>query len=120
MRVYAWRSLKYLTRDVEAATPALIKYLKHPSAEVRTFAVETLCNARVQPPEAIGPVADCLKDPARSVRSAAAVGLRGYGSRAKAGVPALTNALQDFWIRDSVARTLKTIDPDAAAKAGVE
>jgi HEAT repeat protein len=48
--------------------------------------------------------------------------LAGFGAEAKSAVPALTQALNDpvAVIRTNAAASLKAIDPEAAAKAGVK
>jgi HEAT repeat protein len=63
-----------------------------------------------------------LRDPDASVRGAAACSLRDFGARAKAAVPALLELLKDDdeYARGAAAEALGQIDPEAAAKAGVQ
>jgi HEAT repeat protein len=48
--------------------------------------------------------------------------LRQFGPDAKSAAPALLERLQDEkdYVRTNAARTLKVIDPEAAAKAGIK
>jgi HEAT repeat protein len=55
-------------------------------------------------------------------RYMAAAALGFYGRNAKPAVPALLDALKDRdkLVRETAAQSLKHIDPDAAAKAGIK
>ena len=63
-----------------------------------------------------------LQDRESGFSALAAYALGQLGGDAKAAVPALTEALKDDWpaLQSSAAWALKQIDPEAAAKAGLE
>ena len=67
-------------------------------------------------------LAENLKDPDPVVRRASAEALEWLSGLAKSAVPALTKALDDpdRFVRESAAKALKSIDPQAAIKAGVK
>ena len=66
-------------------------------------------------------LANALNDPVTKVRIFACVALSQRADEAKPAVPALVKALNDsdFGVRGMAANALRTIDPEAAAKAGV-
>ncbi len=65
---------------------------------------------------------EALRDPVLSVRANAAAGLGAFGTAAEQAVPALVEALKDrdTSMKQAAASSLRSIDPEAAARAGVK
>jgi hypothetical protein len=105
-----------------AAIPSLLLNVGNTNAGAREIAVRVLGEIHSQSQLVVPVLIAALHDPASAVQYEAFLALGRYGKEAKAAVPALVGMLND---RDEVARVmapnvLKQIDPEAAAKAGVE
>ena len=117
--------------DAQAAVPALLKMLQDPRRSYRESASFAL-RAIGADDKAIPILVTALDDDAALVAYNSALVLGKLGSRAEVAVPALTRVLQSeganrrvrpssrFTVGNGVATALQQIDPEAAAKAGVE
>lgn len=121
--VFVLRSLGPVAGD---ALPSLIKCLKDPEFTVQSDAILGLGEIH-QDPERVIPILvkllDAPQNPQHAViiRAVAIWSLRQFGAQAKPAVPSLLKLLNDSHasIRSDVTNALKAIDPEAAAKAGV-
>jgi HEAT repeat protein len=104
----------------KAAIPALIEALKSPDESVRGPAAESLGEIHCEPDVIIPLLITYLDDADLNDEAAAALGK--FGELAKAAVPKLIPLLKinDKDLQEAVRTALKKIDPEAAAKAGVD
>src|SRR6266849_1461013 len=110
-----------------SAIPALLKTLHHPDMVSALAAAQTI--QMIDPKASLAAVDEvmpllikALESPVRVNWGAAIQLLAQYGDRAKWAVPTLLRLLddEDALIRFSVTNSLRSIDPEAAAKAGVQ
>jgi hypothetical protein len=115
-------SLASLGPAANVAIPLLVTALTNSSPLVRQDIVNSLGRFDCQPDLVIPSLANALADPAVRVRGQACAVMMFKGSRAKSAVPALLKALNDpdSSVRGSAAAALRLIDPEAAAKAGIQ
>ena len=127
-----WGAIAPLARLNDPSTvPMLLQCLKDPDYNVRAFATEVLGYVAKDPDVAIPALLGSLRDTNSFVRSAAAYRLELWVKypQAKAAIPLLTRALRDTAqsspgdgpansLRVNAARTLKKLDPQAAAGEG--
>lgn len=107
----------------KAATPTLTNALDDADAWVRFLALVALVNADCAPEDAVDVLAEKLTDADGHFLYYAAGALGRLGPRARTAVPALLRASKDAssdFYRQCLAEALKKIDPDAAAKAGMQ
>jgi HEAT repeats len=104
------------------AIPALLQGLKSTNAEVRCDTVWALGRIHGEPASVVPQLQKALHDPTGYVRVAAIVALGFFGTNAASAIPDLTAMLNDQneYMRGAATNTLKQIDPEAAAKAGVK
>jgi HEAT repeat protein len=121
-RRYAAGVIGSMGPKAEAAVPALIAALKDPDENVRGRAAFAL--GRLAPPGrgagAVAALADALRDSDMQVRKNAASALAGFGSEAKAAIPALIadlNDNSDASLRVDAAWAIRRIGPDAQTLA---
>jgi len=122
--VFTLRSLGPVAGD---ALPSLIKCLKDPEFTVQSDAILGLGEVHQEPERTVPILVEILarpQNPRHSVtlRANAIWALRQFGAQAKLAVPELLRLLNDehVGIRSDATNALKAIDPEAAAKAGVE
>lgn len=101
------------------ALPMLLQNTTNSNADIRYSAIITIYRINSKPELVVPVMTNLLHDGDQYVRQMAADVLGNFGTRAKAAVPALTNALNDSSIAEDVGLALKRIDPEAAKKAGV-
>ena len=122
--VFALRSLGPVARD---ALPALIACLQDPDFRVQSDAILGLGELQQDPERVVRILIEVLDKPQNSqhvaiIRGDAIWSLRQFGTQAKAAVPSLLRLLNDEQegIRSEATNSLRMIDPEAAAKAGVK
>jgi hypothetical protein len=106
-----------------SAVPALTEALKDRDARVRAATADALKGIGPPARAAVPELTKALKDPAPDVRSRVARALGAIGPEAAAAIPALGRALGDNkseQVRAVAGEALKTIDPEAATKAGLK
>ncbi|HKI37754.1 MAG TPA: HEAT repeat domain-containing protein [Gemmataceae bacterium] len=128
VRRFAAQALGEVEADPKTAVPALSAVLKEEDKKELVEAAVTSLGKMGQP--AVPPLIDALKnkaaapnkdkkkgpapaDPTAFVRTKAAEALGNIGPKAKAAVPALTDALRDANVRTEAAIALGNIGPDA-------
>ena len=124
VRFAAFQSLGALSPAAGDALPVLRTHLKDPSPEVQFGAVLALELVRQSPDRVVPVLVDYLNQtppPASSVQPYAIRSLAKFGTGAKSAVPLLLGLLNspDMSQRVTATNALKSIDPEAAAKAGV-
>ena len=104
------------------AVAIMRRALQDEDAEVRMGAANTLQRLCPESTIAVPDLVNRVRDPDSRVRYGVILALEAMGSEAKAAVPSLIAAVRDGERLVSVTarRALKKIDPDAAAKAGVQ
>jgi HEAT repeat protein len=101
------------------AVPWLLQKLPDTNGEVRSQIITTLGEIHAQPDQVVPVLINYLNDSNKKVRAYSALALSYYGTDAKPAVPALFDLLNDKDTRFSATFALKRIDPEAAAKAGL-
>lgn len=103
------------------STEHWIEQLKSPESKTRLQAVRAL-QRKADAAQIVPALIEALKDDFTDVRRTAAGTLGLFGEEARSAVPALTAALRDREpsVRKTAGQALKTIDPEAARKAGVK
>lgn len=106
----------------EKATPLLVQATNHPSMTVRANAAWALGQIHPEAGVAVPVLIQFLHDSDPGVRVHAASAFWSFGADAKQAVPALVELLndQDKGVRHMAIGVLRHLDPEAAAKAGVE
>ncbi|MGO8928124.1 MAG: HEAT repeat domain-containing protein [Limisphaerales bacterium] len=117
VRLTAEEVLIYLGPEARRAAPALFQATKDKSEGVRINAYWVLGKILPEADVTIPVLVAGLDDASPGARFRAAIVLGEYGSAAKAAVPALLRVLPT---NSGAPTALKAIDPEAAAKAGVE
>jgi len=125
--------LAQLGSDATIATSTMIRELEDESPEVRGIAITFFTRgedenaplnkmSKAEKRKLLPILATDLKYADWGLRNNVIVALRYYPEEAETVVPLLTKALQDPapQVRDLAGRTLKQLDPAAAAKAGVK
>jgi hypothetical protein len=117
--VFTLRSLKSVAHE---ALPLLINCLKDPDSSVRFNAILSLGEIHQEPERTIPILIEYLDVQDLGLRVGALWSLRQFRAEAK---PAFTNVLKlindgDASIRNEATNVLIAIDPEAAAKAGVQ
>jgi vesicle coat complex subunit len=103
------------------STTHWIEQLKSPEPKTRLQAVRSL-QRKEDAAQIVPALIEVLQDDFTDVRRTAAGTLGSFGAEATSAVPALTAALRDREpsVRKTAGLALKTIDPEAARKAGVK
>jgi HEAT repeat protein len=124
IRKTAARSLGSIGVEAQDAIPSLIKHLDDPNQDVSVSSAEALENIPPKSVEEVPALLRILNGPPKELFIAIHVmdRLGQFQSQAKAAVPAILPYLHnnDIATRDCAAKALKQIDPEAAAKAGVQ
>jgi hypothetical protein len=109
-------------RGAGVATPSLLRSIANGGERQRARAIEVLWSIHADPSLVVPVLAKCLSDSSFDVRIDALRGIQFYGAEAREAVPSLVRLLNDTDSRISgpAAHTLKIIDSQAAAKAGVK
>jgi HEAT repeats/PBS lyase HEAT-like repeat len=121
---YALASLGAIGPPAKAAIPLLLKAATNTNYDwrVRYAAVGSVYEIHADPQIAMPAMAICLTDTNPDIRRWACNVLGEFGTNAEPCVPALVSLLKDpnNLVRERAGGALKKIDPEAAAKAGVE
>jgi HEAT repeat protein len=105
----------------KSAIPVLLKGMTNSDINLRANLLYALGRIRSAPELVVPVLCDSLKDKRSFVSVCAVQALGDFGAGAKPAIPALVKLLQDqnSDIRANATNALKKIDPEAAAKAGV-
>jgi hypothetical protein len=125
VRMAAASALGQIGPDARVAAPALFRAAKDTNETVRIHAYWVLGQILPGAQLAVPVLVAGLADPYQAARDQAALVLGKYGPEARAAVPALlrtltTNRYAFLTTNRYAGSALKKIDPEAAAKAGVE
>jgi HEAT repeats len=117
-------SLGWIGPAASPAAPSLLRTVGDTNArpDARVNAAWALVHIQADPGLVVPALIKCLGDPNWTVRMDASESLGQMGSDAQAAVPALLVLLKDTNpnVRAEAEQALKTIDPEAAAQAGVK
>ncbi|MDB6067028.1 MAG: lyase HEAT-like repeat proteinHEAT repeat protein, partial [Pedosphaera sp.] len=104
------------------AVPALVRSLGDTNPLTRCYAIGGLGRIHSRPEIVVSALVKCLGDQDARVRWLAADAIGAFGSDAKPAVPDLLKSLDDSnaTVKTYAKDTLKLIDPEALAKAGVK
>ena len=118
----AGHSLTAIGPAARIAIPLFVRGIASSDAGVHVNSVQALIEIRAEPRLVVPALVRCLSYTNYSVRMLAAIGLGYFGTNAQQAVPALVPMLSDpdSQIRGTADADLKAIDPEAAAKAGVQ
>ena len=119
---YVVRSLAAIGPAANAAIPVLLRATTNSDFIVRAESLYALVRLHTEDDVAVPALTKALHDPNGSVRFVACGSLSQLGEGAKHAVPVLVETLGDP-VRDvqhRAADALRAIDPEAAAKAGVQ
>jgi hypothetical protein len=105
-------ALGSIGRPAKAALPALLKNFTHTNGDVRFYAVSAVYHIGGDSDVLIPAFKSVLKDPNKSVAWNAAVGLSGFGSRARSAVPELLGVAGNPAIREQIEESLWYIAPE--------
>jgi len=107
--------------DASNAVPQLVQDTTDTKIYTRLYAVGALAGIHARPDLALPALVKSLSDPIDTIRAEAIAGLGAFGTNAQSAVPDLLKALADPSpaVRNNAASALQQIDPEAAAKAGV-
>jgi HEAT repeat protein len=108
--------------DAKAAVHPLLEALKDRSWHIRFTAAQTLGYIHSEPELVVPALMELLHDPVMDVHEAAADALGAFGADGRPAVTQLLGMLSESNARVKVAasRALRAIDPEAAAKAGIQ
>ena len=121
-RANAAEALGALGQASPVAISALIEVLKGRDLAAHASAAGALGKLPADPAKTVPVLLACLNDPQDPGRADAAEALASYGPAAQVAVPTLLGLLEDHSSKDlwsAVRNTLRQLDPQAAAKAGV-
>lgn len=115
-------ALAYIGPEAKQAVPSLLRSLDEADDAERAAAALALGNIRADPQLVVPALMKCLTDKEGLDNQSAIYALSRFGADAKAAVPLLIKLLNDSdqYVRDAAKDALKAIDPEAAAKAGVQ
>jgi hypothetical protein len=122
VRHFAASSLIAFGPAAVPAVPSLFYALSDDKPSVRASAIEALAHVGSADTNVPPRLLKLLDDSNPETRESVARALGSSGNSARFAVPRLTQALQDpnGWVRIAAAGALRSIDPDAAAQAGVK
>jgi HEAT repeat protein len=108
--------------SAKQAVPLLLRCLDDTDRHVCAAAARALGSIHAESALVVPALAKCLGNHDHRIRSSTARALGQFGADAKSAVPALVKLLTDTdpMVKDAAMTSLKTIDPEAAAKAGVK
>jgi HEAT repeat protein len=123
-RLSSATALEVLHSCPELAVPALARCLTDQSELVQTAAMQALGVYKPAPKWVLPGLIQCLENTNSQNHLTACAVLREYGPAAKPAVPALVHLVKieydKYWQSSwGIAEALETVDPEAAAKAGV-
>jgi HEAT repeats len=117
-------SIGWIGPAAKPAVPELLRIVGDTNSDsaVRITAIAVLVRIRVDLESVFPALINCLSDPDWDVALTATRELMFLGSAARPAVPALVNLLNDpdHKVKELAEQALKAIDPQAAAKAGVQ
>jgi hypothetical protein len=118
----AGAALGAIAEAAPSTVPSFLRWVASTNQSVRLIAVMVLAQGQHEPSLVVPALSKCLSDTNSDVRTFAAQGLGWYEAEARQAVPALVPLLRDpnGNVRLVATNALKAIDPQAAAKAGVE
>lgn len=121
VRYLAIQSLAAIGPAAREAIPAFLRAAASPNARRRGLGTYALGQVRADPGLSVPVLVSSLADTDVVVRGWATLGLAKYGTNAESAVPRLLSLLKDPVkdIRGFATNTLRTIDPQAATRAGV-
>ena len=102
------------------AIPDLLSATTNLYRDTRLETVKALGNLHAEPAVVVPALIKCLQDPDPGVRRASVRALAKFGPEAKPAVPALTQLTGDPLLATNANDALKSIDPEASAKAGIK
>jgi HEAT repeat protein len=104
------------------AIPSLLRGVTNVNSSVRSQSIMALGRVHAEPKLVVPLLVKCLSDRDSTVRWIAAACLGDFAANSKPAVPALLQLLADTnsLVLGAVTNSLKNIDPEAAAKAGVK
>jgi HEAT repeat protein len=104
------------------AIPSLLRGVTNANNSVRSQSIMALGRIHAEPELVVPQLTKSLSDPDKTVRWVAAAYLGDFGADAKQAMPTLFESLTDTdqFVREAATNSVKKIDPEAAAKAGVE
>jgi HEAT repeat protein len=107
--------------EANSAVPHLIRFMNDPDRIVRFGTTVTLSRIHMRP-ELVVPVLVTNLSPTNAILPTTINALAAFGEAAKPAVPILLTLLnqENDYVREATTNALKAIDPEAAAKAGVE
>jgi hypothetical protein len=119
-------ALRSIGVGAEESIPLLIGATTNPHPVLRIDAIEALGHISNQPARIVPSLLKALNDPDRNVRESAVYSLGNFGRDARPAVPALLEMRKTLSPKskfppylEQIDRAIKTIDPAAAAKAGI-
>jgi HEAT repeat protein len=114
-------SFAFMGGDAKAAVPALIESLQDSYMGARCGAAQALGHIHSEPGTVVPALMKSLRDPDANVRAHAAAALGEFGTNGKPAVATLVELLGETnqEARGAASKSLKAIDPAAAARAGV-
>ena len=120
-QVGAVRSLAAIGPTAEAAVPVLLRATTNSHFLVRAESLNALARIQAKPEVAVPALTRALSDPNGTVRFVACNSLALLRTDAQQAVPVLVKSLRDpdREVQLATARALGLIDPEAAARAGV-
>ena len=120
-RAQAAAALGMLGPQAQAAIPDLVKAVKGNDPAVRGAAAKSLGDIHGQPEKTIPLLTTLIDDPQDDVPEAAITALGNFGALSRPALPKLLPLLKmrDKDLQHALRVALKQIDPEAAAKAGV-
>lgn len=120
-RYYAIDALGSIGPPAKEAVPSLLRWATNTNAHVLCSAMHALVRISEEPDLVLSVLTNALHSPVPVVRMNAVLALGELGPVAKPAVPALVEMFDDPFqdIRRDATIALKAIDPEAAAKAGV-
>jgi hypothetical protein len=106
----------------QAAIPSFLRGTCSSNLQVRIWAVIALRSTNLQPSVVVPALEKLVSDTDTGIRQLAVLGLGEWGTNAERALPALVSSLSDpnINVRATATNSLKKIDPEAAAKAGVK
>ena len=122
VRASAAGALGTFSSGASVIVPALIQSLGDPNKDVRFTAAYSLGKRHQEAALAVPALMKCLEDAAPIMRAFSANALEKFGAEAKPAIPALLKAREttNTYTRDTIDRALRAIDPEAAARAGIQ
>lgn len=117
VRYNAASALGYIGPEAKLAGPALCRATKDSNHTIRNNSFWALSRILADPELTMPVLIAGLDDTDHTARENAAIALGTYGQQAKAAIPALVRTLST---NGAAGFSLKKIDPEAAAKAGVK